>query len=83
MPPLVPSRQPSYDESIDFHALVQLDEEFRRLLIANKGRMDWKNPNHVMQLTKCLLKRDFGLSMALPNDRLCPPVRRYGRLMID
>lgn len=27
-----------------------------------------------MQLTKTLLKLDFGLQLELPDDRLCPPV---------
>ena len=27
-----------------------------------------------MQLTKTLLKLDFGLKIELPDDRLCPPV---------
>ena len=26
------------------------------------------------QLTKSLLKRDFGLNVELPDNRLCPPV---------
>lgn len=26
------------------------------------------------QLTKSLLKRDFGIAIELPDDRLCPPV---------
>jgi 23S rRNA (adenine1618-N6)-methyltransferase len=30
-----------------------------------------------MQLTKTLLKLDFGLHLELPDDRLCPPVSFY------
>ena len=32
------------------------------------------------QLTKSLLKRDFGLQIELPDDRLCPPVSGFLRL---
>ena len=30
--------------------------------------------NFTRQLTKSLLKRDFGIKLDLPDDRLCPPV---------
>jgi 23S rRNA A1618 N6-methylase RlmF len=34
----------------------------------------FNDPECVMQLTKTLLKLDFGLQLELPDDRLCPPV---------
>ncbi|KAK7749108.1 hypothetical protein SLS62_008395 [Diatrype stigma] len=37
-------------------------------------RLDFTDPRAVMQLTKTLLWRDFGLRVDLPPDRLCPPV---------
>jgi 23S rRNA (adenine1618-N6)-methyltransferase len=41
----------------------------------NKHKTDFFNdPECVMQLTKSLLKLDFGLKLELPDDRLCPPV---------
>jgi hypothetical protein len=36
--------------------------------------LDFNDPASVMQLTKSLLKADFGLQIHLPDDRLCPPV---------
>ncbi|KAI1004529.1 hypothetical protein K3495_g3679 [Podosphaera aphanis] len=38
------------------------------------GQLDFSNADAVQQLTKSLLKRDFGLQIMLPPDRLCPPV---------
>lgn len=38
------------------------------------GQVDFSDPESVQQLTKSLLKRDFGLKLALPPDRLCPAV---------
>lgn len=32
--------------------------------------------NFHRRLTEALLRREFGLSLSLPGDRLCPPVRR-------
>lgn len=43
---------------------------------STKGReLDFNDPKSVMQLTKTLLKLDFGLEIELVDDRLCPPVR--------
>lgn len=40
----------------------------------SSGQLDFSDPKSVQQLTKSLLKRDFGLKLILPDDRLCPPV---------
>jgi hypothetical protein len=37
-------------------------------------QLDFSDPESVRQLTKCLLHRDFNLTIDLPDDRLCPPV---------
>ena len=42
--------------------------------IKPNGQLDFSDPDTVMQLTKTLLKVDFGLELELPDDRLCPPV---------
>lgn len=42
--------------------------------LKSNGQLDFSNPESVQQLTKSLLKRDFGLKILLPADRLCPPV---------
>ncbi|KAI9732277.1 MAG: hypothetical protein M1818_007596 [Claussenomyces sp. TS43310] len=38
------------------------------------GQVDFSDPEAVRQLTKSLLRRDFGLQITLPPNRLCPPV---------
>ncbi|KAK2015925.1 hypothetical protein LZ32DRAFT_525717 [Colletotrichum eremochloae] len=48
------------------------DPSFGAML--KRGNLDFNDPAAVMQLTKTLLKRDFGLEIELPKDRLCPPV---------
>ena len=40
----------------------------------SNGQLDFNDPASVKQLTKSLLKRDFGLVIDVPDDRLCPPV---------
>ncbi|KAI1799673.1 hypothetical protein F4811DRAFT_565361 [Daldinia bambusicola] len=62
-----------YTEELDFRALGQHDPEFEAVL-ERSSHIDFNNPKSVMQLTKTLLKRDFGLAVDLPLDRLCPPV---------
>ncbi|KAL2066324.1 hypothetical protein VTL71DRAFT_2395 [Oculimacula yallundae] len=62
-----------YKDEIDFAALAIQDAEFAKALKSN-GQLDFSNPESVQQLTKSLLKRDFGLNITLPPDRLCPPV---------
>ncbi|KAK8081049.1 hypothetical protein PG997_008867 [Apiospora hydei] len=62
-----------YTSELDFESLGREDEEFGALLTAGK-HLDFTDPAAMMQLTKTLLKRDFGLQIELPNDRLCPPV---------
>ncbi|POS87488.1 hypothetical protein EPUL_001351, partial [Erysiphe pulchra] len=61
-----------YQNGINFSTLALVDSEFARYLKPN-GQLDFSDPNAVQQLTKSLLKRDFGLSVVLPQDRLCPP----------
>ncbi|MCJ1249465.1 hypothetical protein MMC30_006689 [Trapelia coarctata] len=62
-----------YREDVDFSALALQDPEFNKFVKSN-GQLDFSNPEAVKQLTKSLLKRDFGLKLELPDDRLCPPV---------
>lgn len=61
--------------NVDFAALAIADPDFARVYTAHDGRIDFQNPQTVQQLTKSILKRDFGLTIELPGDRLCPPVK--------
>lgn len=62
-----------YAKPPDFKALASHDPEFASVV---KGRdLDFGDPASVMQLTKTLLKLDFGIKIELPDDRLCPPVQ--------
>ncbi|KAF5666334.1 23s rRNA (-n6)-methyltransferase [Fusarium heterosporum] len=62
-----------YAKPPDFQQLALQDVDFARLW--NQHKTDFFNdPECVMQLTKTLLKLDFGLQLELPDDRLCPPV---------
>jgi 23S rRNA (adenine1618-N6)-methyltransferase len=69
-----PFRYPNYNKPLDFHEIALKDEDFSEILRSNGGSFDWQKPDHLLQLTKSILKRDFGLKLKLPSDRLCPPV---------
>jgi len=62
-----------YSTEPDFKYLAQSDMEFAAFVKA-KGQLDFTNPAAMMQLTRTLLRVDYGLKIELPVDRLCPPV---------
>ncbi|KAI1491297.1 hypothetical protein F5X96DRAFT_486255 [Biscogniauxia mediterranea] len=62
-----------YDVEPDFRQLAQQDPDFGAVL-KRGSLLDFNDPVSVMQLTKTLLKLDFGIQIDLPMDRLCPPV---------
>ncbi|ODH25923.1 hypothetical protein ACO22_04956 [Paracoccidioides brasiliensis] len=62
-----------YKNDVDFAALALQYPDFAKHLKQN-NQLDFSNPDAVQQLTKSLLKRDFGLNVDLPDDRLCPAV---------
>ncbi|KAI1765418.1 hypothetical protein GGR53DRAFT_265172 [Hypoxylon sp. FL1150] len=62
-----------YAEETDFGLLGRRDPDFQAVL-QHGSLLDFSDPASVMQLTKTLLKVDFGLRVDLPADRLCPPV---------
>ncbi|SPO01473.1 uncharacterized protein DNG_04146 [Cephalotrichum gorgonifer] len=61
-----------YRTEIDFRQLALEDPSFAKLL--KQGHLDFNDPSSVVQLTRTLLKVDYGLEIELPPDRLCPPV---------
>ncbi|KAK5112230.1 hypothetical protein LTR62_004391 [Meristemomyces frigidus] len=79
MPPLSlldNCKRPYYDGDVDFDTLATKDQDFAAICQQSKTKkwIDFQNPKVVQQLTKSLLKADFGLAVHLPDDRLCPPV---------
>ncbi|KAI8631903.1 hypothetical protein F5Y19DRAFT_379575 [Xylariaceae sp. FL1651] len=62
-----------YSTESEFAILGQKYPEFGAVL-KDGTQLDFTDPAAVMQLTKTLLKEDFGLQIDLPPDRLCPPV---------
>ncbi|OQO07086.1 hypothetical protein B0A48_07653 [Cryoendolithus antarcticus] len=73
-----PFDRPYYTEDINFALLAEGDAALKAVLDANKGRIDWQDPEALKQVKLCLtnaiLARDFSLKLTLPDDRLCPPI---------
>ncbi|XXG95137.1 hypothetical protein Hte_001397 [Hypoxylon texense] len=71
-----------YTRETDFLRLAERDPEFQAVLLRHShghghghgALLDFADPAAVLQLTKTLLRLDFGLRVDLPPDRLCPPV---------
>lgn len=42
--------------------------------MAGRATIDWKNPESMRELTRVMLRHDFGIEWDVPLDRLCPPV---------
>lgn len=53
------------------------DPDLTEIRSSTIDKVDFHDPRAVRQLTASLLKRDFGLTVDLPPDRLCPPTSRY------
>ncbi|KOS23309.1 putative methyltransferase-like protein [Escovopsis weberi] len=62
-----------YEKAPDFRELAKIDPDFASL-VQGRRELDFNDPRAVVQLTKTLLRADFGLDIQLPDDRLCPPV---------
>ncbi|KAI5292410.1 hypothetical protein KEM52_006377 [Ascosphaera acerosa] len=61
------------NDAVDFAQLAAADPALAPY-IADGRHLDFSDPAAVRQLTISLLKHDYGLTLELPDDRLCPPV---------
>lgn len=64
---------PPYD-AVNFRALAQKDEVFKKAWQKSSGHLDFQDADTVKVLTNAILKADFGLNLEVPGDRLCPPI---------
>ncbi|SAL97047.1 hypothetical protein [Absidia glauca] len=65
------------DNPPNFNDLARLYPSFRPFVHGSdddRPFIDFKNAEAVRELTYCLLKRDFNLTVTFPLDRLCPPI---------
>nr|CAB3263768.1 T-box-containing protein 2-like [Phallusia mammillata] len=65
-------------EPPDFEKLAECFPNFRKHVQHSKRTkkpfVNFRNPNAVRELSKCLLRNDFNLNVELPSDRLSPTV---------
>ena len=74
------SHKPPYDPP-SFEQLASSDPSFRSFVHRNKNgsaHIDFTDQAATRALTRATLKRDFGLDVQIPEDRICPGVQ--GRL---
>ncbi|KAM0786115.1 hypothetical protein ACM66B_006925 [Microbotryomycetes sp. NB124-2] len=67
----------SGEQQVDFDVLALQDDSFAAFVKRTaKGRptIDWTDQHAIKALSTALLRRDFGLDVELPDDRLCPMV---------
>lgn len=64
------------DNPPDFAQLANLYPSFAKHVVWKNGQptLDWNNPDSICELTKALLHKDFGVTVELPVDQLCPTV---------
>eukprot|EP01127_Copromyxa_protea_P015414 TRINITY_DN442_c1_g1_i1.p1 TRINITY_DN442_c1_g1~~TRINITY_DN442_c1_g1_i1.p1 ORF type:complete len:464 (+),score=88.72 TRINITY_DN442_c1_g1_i1:31-1422(+) len=69
-------RNPYKKSPPDFKQLASLYPSFAEHVITKGGSatLDWNNPESLCELTKALLHKDFGVTIELPLDQLCPTV---------
>ncbi|XP_052862928.1 U6 small nuclear RNA (adenine-(43)-N(6))-methyltransferase [Anopheles cruzii] len=64
-----------YREKPDFQELIKQFPELAQVSVVDlngRVRLDYKNAQTLQTLTKCLLLKDFGLTLELPPDKLVP-----------
>lgn len=68
--------RPLHALDVDFDDLAEHDPEWAVISKTAKEAkwLDFQDPKVIRQLTKSILKRNFNLTVELPDDRLCPPV---------
>ena len=64
-----------YATAPNFAELAAFDPKGLAPHLKSNGRtLDWSSPEALRALSSALLRRDFGLDVSLPADRLCPAV---------
>ncbi|KAG2010506.1 methyltransferase 10 domain-containing protein [Coprinopsis cinerea AmutBmut pab1-1] len=62
-----------YKAGVDFRALAEHHKSLG-VHLRNGSTIDFRDEEAQRELTKAILKCDFGIEIELPEDRLCPPV---------